>query len=328
MHHTLLVLVAAASCAMAQQLTAHPQETLQNGNGNLVPFGVLSTGQFGDGHSQILIPARELPTEPMLLLGLEVHCQATATVTYAGLDLTLAPTTATSLSTNFASNLTPGAQQVLQATGLTVAYSSTAFTPIAFTAPYVHDGSSSLLIDIQKQVQAAASYPFLTMSTSSSPTRTDRPAMVYAFGTVGSGAHLATTATVAAPALVLRLAWAGAATLRNRSDLAPSGNQYALGSTVRFTVEGAPNGFFAVAAALGFLPAPLPVPGVGGALWLDSPVVVGTGLLDAAGAAIQLVTLPSQNAFVGYKLCYQGAAFDLLQNSVRLTNAVDHFLNP
>jgi hypothetical protein len=327
MHHAFLTLFATASWLCAQQLTAHPQETLQNGNGNLVPFGVLSTGQFGEGHSQILIPAYELPPEPALLLGLEVHCQATASVTYAALDMTLAPTQATALSMSFASNLVAGPQSVLSATNLNVAYSSNAFVPFPFTTPYVHDGVSSLVIDIQKQVQAAASYPFLTMSTSSSPSRNDRPAMIYAFGTVGSGASTATSAAVAATSLVLRLQWASVATLRNRSDVGPSGNQYGLGSTVRFTVDGPANGYFAVAVALGFLPAPQSVPGVAGALLLSGPVVAGSGLLDGAGSGTQMLSLPTLSAFVGYKLCYQGCVIDLANNGVRLTNGTDHFLN-
>lgn len=327
MHRAFFSLLATTSWLCAQQLTAHPQETLQNGNGNLVPFGVISTGQFGDGRSQILIPASELPTEPALLLGLEVHCQATASITYAALDLTLAPTQATALAMNFASNLGASPQQVLAATNLNVAYSSNAFTPFAFTTPYVHDGVSALVIDVQKQVQAAASYPFLTMSTSSSPSRNDRPAMIYAFGTVGSGASTATSATTAATSLVVRLQWAGIATLRNRSDGQVNGNQYGLGSTVTFTVDGPAHGFYALAIALGHLPAPQSLPAVAGALLLSSPVVAGSGLLDGAGSATQLVTLPALSAFVGYRLFYQSGVIDLTNNAVRLTNGTDHFLN-
>ena len=68
--HLSLSLLLAASFATAQgALTAHPQETLQNGNGNLVPFGVLSTGSFGEGHTMILIPKDELPSVASLFSG-------------------------------------------------------------------------------------------------------------------------------------------------------------------------------------------------------------------------------------------------------------------
>jgi len=311
-------------------LTAHPQETLQNGNGNLVPFGVLTTGSFGEGHTMFLVPANELPSFPALLYGIEIHCQATASLTYSSLTLNCGPTTATSLQTTFANNFPTAPTNVLQAVGLTVNYSSSAWVQIPFTSPYVHDGVSALVIEIQKVVQQAASYPFMTMSTSSSPPRTDRPNMVYAFGTPGSGASQALTGPYQANPLSFRLVWQGTPTIRNRGDLVagPSSNQYGLGGTVTLTMNGPPSNLYLMAAATSFLPVAFPIPGITGNLRLNSPVIFDSGLLDPAGVATYVLNIPNNPALVGFYLAYQGATIDPATVGISLTNGMDHFVNP
>lgn len=314
--------------AQTGALTAHPQETLQNGNGNLVPFGVLTTGSFGEGHTMFLVPKDELPSFPAVLTGIEIHCQATASLVYSSLILNVGPTTATSLTSTFASNFPTAPTNVLQAVGLQVNYLSSAWVQIPFTTPYVHDGVSAMVIEIQKVVQAAASYPFMTMSTSSSPSRTDRPNMVYAFGTPGSGASTALTGPYAANPLSFRLVWTGTPTLRNRSDVGSSSNQYNVGGSVTLTMNGPAGNLYVLAAATSFLPTAVPIPGITGDLRLNGAVVFDGGLLDPTGAATYLFAIPNNPAIVGFYITYQGAAIDPVSGGITLTNGTDHFVNP
>jgi hypothetical protein len=322
-----LVLLACPFLPAQDSVTAHPQETLQNGNGHLVPFGVTNSGSFGEGHTMILVPKEELPTTACLLTGMEIHGQLAATLDYASLVIHAAPTTATSLQLTFANNygaVTP--TQVLNATSLQVSYQSNAFATIAFTVPYVHDGSSALLLEVQKVVQTAATYPFQTMSTTSSPVRTDRPSMIHAFGTPGSGASQATQAQFSASAIVVRLLWQATPTIRHRSDIGPGQFQYGIGGTVNITTNGVANGLYVLVASDGYLPFQIPVPGFGGAVLVGNPIIFAGGLLDGSGVANDVLTLPNDPAIVGFHLFYQGATVDLT-GFITLTNGMDHFVN-
>jgi hypothetical protein len=325
--------VALASIATAQTptLTAHPQETVQNGNGNLVPFGVSSAAPpantFASGRTMILVPAHELPTVPALLFGIEVECQQTVALTYTSLAISCAPTTATSLTSTFAANYTTPPTPVLTATNLTVNWQNNTWVPIPFTTPYVHDGSSALIIDIQKELPLLTTYPFATMSTSSSPPRTDRPNMRYSFGLAGSNASQSTTASYSANPLSFRLQWQGSPAIRNRSDVGTSNNQYNVGGSVTLTMDGPAGQLYVMAAGTGILPAQVPIPGIGGALWINGVVIFASGLLDPSGLGTYLFSIPANPALVGFYLVYQGATVDPASGTITLTNATDHWIN-
>lgn len=309
-------------------LTAHPQETLQNGNGNIVPFGVISGGTFGEGRVMFLVPKDELPSFPCLLNGIEVHGQATATMDYASLSINVGATTATTLQSTFANNFPGSPTNVLAATNLQVNYLSNAWVQIPFTTPYVHDGVSAMVIEVQKLVQTAASYPFMTMSTCSSPVRTDRPNMVYAFSNPGGGASTAPNGPYAATPLSFRLVWSGTPTLRNRGDIGASQNQYNVGGVVDLTMNGPAGHLYVIAAALSFLPTAAPVPGITGDLRLNGPTIFTGGLLDPNGVAGYQVQIPANPALAGFYLTYQGATIDPVTVGITLTNGTDHFVNP
>jgi hypothetical protein len=315
-------------------LTAHPQETVQNGNGNLVPFGVSSAAppanSFASGRTMILVPARELPTVPCVLLGIEVECQSTVAVTYQSLDIHCAPVapTTTALTSTFAANYTVPPTQVLAATNFTVNWQNDTWVPITFTSPYVHDGTSALILEIQKELPQQATYPFATMSTSSSPSRTDRPNMRYAFGLAGSNASQAATATTSANALSFRLQWQGTSTVRNRSNSGLNQTQYAVGGTVTLTVNGTAGHLYAFAADTSFLPVSVPFPGIGGALLLPAPVIFSSGVLGAGGEDVYQLNIPANPALAGFYLAYQAATIDPVSVAVTLTNGMDHFVNP
>ncbi len=320
-------MLAASIGAQNPALTAHPQDTVQNGNGNRVPLGVLPNGAFAEGRTMILVPARELPTAPAQLVGIAVHGPIPSTVTYSSLTVNCAPTNATALQTTFANNIAGQPTTVLQASGLTVTYPVATWVAIPFTTPYAHNGSSALVIEIRKVVQTAAVFPDATMATSSSPPRTDRPNMVYALGGPGSGASTVPFASVAANPLSIRLQWLGTPTMRNRSDLGSSGNQYNVGGAVTLAVDGQPGHLYVLAAALAFLPQQLPIPGIGGALVLNGPVSFTSGLLGAAGAGTFAFTIPPSPVFVGFHLSYQAAIVDPVTIATVLTNGTDHFVN-
>ncbi|MFY9343002.1 MAG: hypothetical protein WAT39_10965 [Planctomycetota bacterium] len=328
-HLALFVVLSPALSLLSAQIatTAHPQETLQNGNGILGAFGAFPTGLFAEARTQILVPKDELPALPALLTAIEVHCQNLATLDYTALDLQVAPCTATVLSPTFATNFASPPTPVLQGPRQ-IAWSGTGFTMIPFTVPYVHDGTSGLVIDIQKTLLPATSYPFATMSTSSSPPRADRPNMIYTLGLSGSGAATAAVAPYAAVALVVRLVWAGTPTVRLRSNLGVSGNQFSLGSAVTMTLNGPPGHFWLLAAALSFLPTAVPLPGILGDLRLSGPVVFASGLLDPSGAGVLLVNIPANPGLAGAYLAYQGAAVDPVNVAITLSNGTDHFINP
>ena len=89
-----LTVTALAALLPSQQIsrTAHPQATLQNGNGNASPFGIFTGGGAAEARVQFLIPKDELPSTPALLTGLELHALVGGTVDYASLVITAMPT--------------------------------------------------------------------------------------------------------------------------------------------------------------------------------------------------------------------------------------------
>ena len=276
----------------------------------------------------LLVPKHELPCFPAMLSGIEVRGMSAAPLTYVSLRMHVGPTTATSLQSVFSLNHQVGPTTVLQATNLTVSYSPSSWVPIPFTVPYLHDGTSAMVIEIQKIVQYVGGLPVMVMSGSGTPLRTDRPNMIYAFGNTGSGAWQASSATVAADSISFRLRWANTPTLRTRSDNSLLVNQYSIGSWVTLTLNGPASNFYLMAAAPGFLPFAVPVPGILGDLRLNGPFIFTSGLLDANGAGTYQLPIPWNAALVGSYIAYQGATVDLINLGITLTNGTDHFVNP
>jgi len=304
----------------AQNITAYPQDTIQNNSGNLVPFGVIGTaGNFAEGHTQVLIPAPYLPGTGVST-GMWVHCQNVAALTYGSLQITMSPTTVTSLSSTFATNLT-APQVVLAATNLTVNYTGQ-WVQIPFTTPYVHDGTSSVVIDIQKVVVPPLS--FATMSTTSNPARSDLPPMVYAFGLPGSGANTAPIANISASTLAVRLDWTGVPTMRLLSNrFGANNNQFAIGGSITDTVNGTPGSLYVnqVGTALQNMTLP-PIVGV----WRVNGVTLNLGTLSATGDAALTIPIPSNPALVGLYLAFESITLDAITSVPQFTNAADCFL--
>ena len=324
---TPLLLLAALSPLAAQTTTAtaHPQDTTQNNNGNLVPFGCLNGTTFTNGHCQVLIRGLELPGPGAILTGMEVHCQGTLSLTYSSLNISVSATTATSLTSNFAGNL-PAPQTLLTGTNVTVNFVSNAFVSIPLTGIYVHDGTSSLVLDIQKVVNPSTAQ-FATMSTTSNPPRNDLPSMAYAFGGPGTGAETAASATTFAPPLSVRLLWQGVPTIHLLADRAPSGNQYGLGSTITLTTEAAPGSVAINFISTAFLSPFLTLPPVAGE-WRVQGVTLNVAVLPGSGAVTLPINVPNAANLVGLHLCYQSGAIDPTATFAQFTNATDHVINP
>ena len=319
-----------AALASQVQTTAYVQESTVGAYGNVGPLGCLATGALAEAHSQILIPARYLPGPGAVLLGLAALGASSSgtntTLTYSSLRITISRTAATSLNANFASNL-PAPQVLLNVTNLTVNWQANAFTPITFVNSYSHDGTSSLVIDIQKVVSPVGD---ASMKTIQNARRTDLPRMINALGGVGSGAHAAVNATVTTNSpLSLQLRWAGPAgqftpTVKLKSDPAtPLNSQFAIGRTMDITVQGAPGGFFVNLESLSLQNTPIAIAGVLGGFWLGSSVTLNLGLLPPNGQSTLTQTIPNNASFVGLLLAFQSVVAEQPLVLWRLTNVAD-----
>lgn len=304
----------ALACALGAQVqtTTYVQESTIGNLGNVAPLGCLATGQVAEARSQILIPARFLPGPGAVLLGLGALGSSSSgtntSITYAVLRITISRTTATTLGSSFAANL-PNPQTLLNVTNLTVPWQATAFTPITFVNSYTHDGTSSLVIDIQKVVSPAGD---AGMKTIQNARRTDLPRMINAIGAAGSGAHLATTATVTNNSPIsLQLRWAGSGgtftpTVKLKSDPQfPFRAQFEIGRPLETTVQGQPGSLFLDLQSIGLaVPAPT-FAGIAGRLWLSNPVTLASGVLPASGQHTVTQTIPNDPTLVGFYLATQ-----------------------
>jgi len=339
LRHLLPLSFFALSLPAQQVLTAHPQDTTLDGFGNVAPFGVLPGGLVAESRVQILVPKDELPAVGAVLTGLEAASLVGDTVTYTQLSITVRPVTLTSLSTSFAANLVGTPTTVLSASGLQVPWTTGAWTPIAFTQNYVHDGVSAMLIDITKIAgptvvsgggggggSGSSSYPYVTM-TSAWPERLDRPQMVYFFSAAGGGGSTSPTAFASASPVSLRLRWSGVPSLRHQSD---NGTlvAYGLGNSITFTAAGNAGDLFAIAGADAFLPTAIQLPGIVGSLRIGAPILFASGLLDGNGLGVAGFVVPSVPGLVGVHLAYQAVTIDPAGGPLRLTNGTDHFVNP
>ncbi|HEX6812858.1 MAG TPA: hypothetical protein VF384_14625 [Planctomycetota bacterium] len=325
--------LAFASVLSAQiQTTAYVQESTVGTNGNTAPLGCSATGLFAEAHSQILIPAQHLPGPGAILLGLAALGQSGAatntTLTYSLLRIRISRTAATSLNATFANNLLQP-QTLLDVANLTVNWQVNQFTPITFLNNYIHDGQSSLVIDIQKIVSPIGD---ATMKTIENSRRTDLPRMINAFGTVGSGAHAAAVATATNNSpLSFELRWAGpfgahTPTVKLKSDpTAPFRAPFGIGRPLDTIVQAEPGSFFATFAST-TMAAPVAVPGIIGQVWLGAPVLLNGDVVPAVGGHTTTFVLPNDPSLVGLYIAFQSLVIEQ-DGEWRLTNLADCFVS-
>jgi len=327
MFRTMLATFVLATGLLAQaqiRVTAYPQESLTNGNGNLSPFGCVPPGSVAESHVQILILPQYLPGPGAVLLGLAAHAEVPANLVYPSLQITMSPTTSTSLGAGFAGNL-PAPQLVLSATNLNINWQTGLWTPITLGTPYVHDGVSGLVIDIQKIVNPTT---LGTNSTVNNTARNDFPAMAIAFGGIGSGASNATTATAFVPALSVELQWSGVPTVKLKSDRGGAmSNQFPLGGSIDHTVQGTGNSLYINLIGLTLNNPPQTLPPVVGQFWVNG-VTMNLGLLPANGASTRTIPIPSIAGLVGTYVTFQSGTMDAGTGVPQFTNATDCYINP
>lgn len=318
--------------AAQNSVSSYVQDTVTGMSGNAVPLGCGPTGLFVEGRSQILIPAAYLGCPNAILGGLAAVGQnsfaASTSIRYASLKITLSRTTASTLSPTFANNL-PLPQVVLNATNLTVNYTAGAWTPIQFTSGYLHDGTSNLVIEIQKVVSPVGD---ATMKTIANAGRTDLPRMINALGGAGSNAHQATTATATNNSpMSMQLLWNGVGgttvpTVRLKSDTGgAASNQFAIGTNVLHTVQGAPGALFVNMQALALLNPSRPLPPVIGRQWVDG-ITVNLGLLPANGLATFTWALPGTPSLVGLYSAFQSLVSPAPFSQLYFSNVADCFV--
>ena len=305
------------------QRTAHPQDSTQNGSGNITPFGCLSATGFTDAHAQIMIRNQELPGPGAVLMGMEIHCQGTLALDYSSLEIDGSATTATSLSASFAGNM-PVPVALLRATNLQITYTSNSWASIPLQVAYVHDGTSNLVLEVRKIVNPATAQ-FATMSTTSNPVRNDLPSMIYAFGGPGSGASTTPTGNISAPPLAVRLLWTNVPTLRLLSDPAASGNQFGLGGSITYTVDGTPGSLAVNFIGTSFLNPALTVPPIIGR-WLVQGTTLSVLPLPLSGEAQLSLSIPNAVNLVGLYLTWQSGTIDAVTSLAQFTNGVDNFI--
>jgi len=324
------LLLGAALAAQQPNTTAYPQTALGGPYGNSVPFGCSTSGLFVEGRSQILIRAPYLPSPNAMLTGIAVHSQTASagsgTLVYPLLRITISRSTAAVLSPTFDSNLTTPVI-VLNEVNLPIHWVANAWTMIPFSTPYLHDGGSGLVIEIQKIVSPTLDVSSRTIQNSG---RADLPRMINATGGAGSNARTATTATVTTNyPLAMQLRWTMAnqqpvPTLKLRSDAASNfGNQFAIGRSIDHTVQAAPGvpvvHFVAPVLEATRLPSPLFV----GRVWMSNQFPLSQGIVPASGETTLTIAIPNDAALVGAYLVFQSILVDAPAPPWRVTNAAD-----
>jgi hypothetical protein len=219
---------------------------------------------------------------------------------------------------------------VRNASNLTVTWTANAWTTIPFTTTYVHDGSSNLVIEIQKVVSPVGD---ATMRTVQNTGRTDLPRMINALGGAGSGAHTAANATVTTNwPLSVQLRWGGyfgttVPTVRLRSDNGgAANNQFAIGTTITHTVQGAPGALFVNLQSLGLI-APQPLPPVVG-LQHVAGITVNVGLLPTGGTSTFGWVVPADPGLVGLYSAFQSLVAPVPFAQLYFSNVADCVLRP
>jgi hypothetical protein len=326
-HLTLPLLLTLLAPIAAQQRSAHPQESLGIGSGNTTPLG-WAGGIGAESRTQVLIPRQELPAVPALLTGIEVAGLFAGNLNYQMLGITCAPALISALDAEFATNLGPAPTVVVPPGPRAVDYSLQPWTLIAFVQPYQHDGHSDLVLEFRKVVFPLGSSVLVAHRNGSTPERADRPRMQATFGDLGSGAAFANTAALTnMTPLSLRLVWQQTPTLRHRSEVGASGNQFSLGGQVNLTVQGTPGHFFVMVAGIDWLPGQ-PLAGVLGELRLVARYTFRDAVLNAQGLGSHVVAIPNAPSIIGLRVTYQAAVVDPLAATITLTNGTDHFVNP
>ena len=328
-----LVAFLLAGALVAQNHVSYPQDSTTGGNGNNIAFGVSVGSSLDEGRYQQLIPSTHLPTTPAVIVGVEVVSTALTThnLTLESLQVTLSHDNRTQLDPNAAVNL-PAPVVVLAAQNTALTYTPGQWSPIPFTTPFVYDGTSDLVIDVQKvfnrSVAPAPPPGGSSMSRAAHPGRPDLPRSRWAFGGYGSGAASAATLNFFGDPLLLRLQVGAMPTTVLRGDrVNNNANFFAIGSPFDVEVRAQPNQLFGVFVSTSFQ-SPAVIAPLGGSLLLAGPVILKVAMTGSTGIDTTTAMIPNDAGLVGTQLTWQSAVVSTSGTSGFFTCATDLFVNP
>jgi hypothetical protein len=318
-------LFAMVGVAGAQNYIAHPMDCLHGYQGQIIPLGASTSTSFDESRTQHLIPAHYLPSPGAYITELEVSPHVTGSVPYKQLVISLGHTSASSLTTGYATNL-PSPTVVLAIKNLVQNFSSTTlWYPIQFNMPFQYDGQSNLIVEIQKEIDRTANPSTVSHQTTNYPTRNDLPRPLFAYGAGGSGQFNATTGSLFSNGshLMMRLKFRAVPTTSISSTRPASSSSYfRLSSTVTVTVQANPNDVHFNAIDFAVRPSPAVLPGVHGGFWLQTFVnLYWTGIVPASGRSNVSITIPNVATLIGTQVYFQSAVAS--PSSIDFTNVVD-----
>jgi len=309
----------------AQNVLAYPQDGTGTGSGNLVPMGYSTSANFDEGRYQILVPADHMPVPGAIITALEVFTiPGTAAITYPSLELRLSHFVGTTLNPTFASNLpTPVLAYSQQA--VTINWTTRQWVPLTFQTPFVYDGISDLVVDIQKVV-TQGSAAIVSHGTES---RSDLPRVLYAFGPLGSGANTSASGSFTSSNILKFRLRVVAPTMVLRSDPTGSVGPFALTNTFDASVHAVPNTLQVTLASQGYAPVGTIFSPLLGFQHVDlnNSATFSIGGVPASGISTVTLTLPNDPNLVGLKFVFQAATLNSSLIQPAWTNASDFVIN-
>lgn len=313
----------ATAGAQTQNYTAHPVDNATSSTSQNIPFAG-GTASWDEARSQFLFPAPFLAATPGLITGLELVPNTTYTTPYERFEIWMDHTANTTLSTNFASNLTQP-RLVFSRTPGTIAWTGGAWTAITFDKPFIHDGTRNIVMEVRKKLDRPNNPTITAVSQRVLvyPRRIDLPPPIWAYGTYGSGAVDAATATTTySTQILMRLQWGTLRTLTIDSTRATTSSSYFhLGSSANLTAQGQPAEAFLLFLEGVLTPNGLVIPPVSGRHWLFPRfLMIHAGVLDAAGRGMAGIPIPNDPGLVGLRAYFQAIT---VGTAFTWTNVVD-----
>ncbi|MFO1050615.1 MAG: hypothetical protein U1F36_00205 [Planctomycetota bacterium] len=330
---TLSLLLSTAALTAQSNTLRFPQSYTGGSTGQIIPLGVLpSSANFDEGRWQQIVPANYLPSTGGLILGMEVLSQATLSTTYNRLAITMSMVPpGGALSTSFATNL-PNPVPVYAHQIVTHNWVAQTWQLIPFDIPFVYDGVSDIVVDIQKAIDRTATPPTSLghHQTDGDPGRNDLPIARDAFGAFGSGASSAAVAT-SSSGVVLKVGFQFAdlpTFTLNGPRGGASGRIFPIGGSFTATLNGYSGMPYGSLISFGWAASPGTVPGIGGRLILDFGTLVAydSGTLSGSGQASVVWSIPNVASLVGAHVAFQGVSLTSTASLV-LTNGIDCVIN-
>jgi len=317
-----LALVVSAAGAAAQTYIADPLDNPNSSTGNVIPLAASTT--FDESRAHYYFPAAYLPGTGGLITDIEFSIQVASTVPYQLLEFSLDHTANPNLSTTFANNLT-APQIVYSIANTPITYPNTWYK-FTLQNPFTYDGVSNLVLETRKVVDRTLN-PTGTAATRVLvwPRRTDTIPPVWAYGTFGSGqASAAVASTTYSTEVLIRLHFANSPTLTIDSTRDVTGNAnrayYHIGATVTLANHGTPSAPYGTFFEASLFPAGIPIPGLGGELWLTSlSYIIDSGALDGSGNSSFSAAIPSDPTLIGLQAHFQSI---IIGGTIDFTNVV------